>query len=415
MHAQTLRHSLGLFETSRRGAGSMNDASTIGDRLKRLRGDRGLTQEELAEASGVSYSVISMLERNKRTSARLSTISRLAVALDVEIGELVDRRDHLHGDRDGGRVLAVRDALLNPALLPGVDSADGGEPTPLAELNAHVIAAWEHYWAGRFGELLASLPGLVGEARITHRALGVAAVEPLALAYDVAANLMVQIGRTDLGAVAAERAIVLAHGGDDPLLWSTLHTSYARVLLFQGRYEEAVSLVTSMAERIQPSFSDGDEEITAWGKLLLTAIAPTVALDRDPAELLNLAEAGAVRVRRPMRTYHHNAFSLPAVHMQAAYAYSTLRKPGQALQAAGQIRPGDLDGINWGAHLMDVAQAHVEAGHRKTAIRALLEAREVSPVWFRHQRVAKDAVAEIRERETRLSPELKSLARSLDI
>jgi transcriptional regulator with XRE-family HTH domain len=393
----------------------MDDVSTIGDRLRRLRGDRGLTQEELAEAAGVSYSVISMLERNKRTSARLSTISRLAAALDVEIGELVDRRDHLHGDRDGGSVLAVRDVLLNPTLLPGIEPADGGEPTPLPELNAHVAQAWAHYWAGRFGELLATLPGLIGEARITHGALGAAAIEPLVLAYDVAANLMVQIGKTDLAAVAAERAIVLAHTSDDPLLWATLHTSYARVLLFQGRFEAAVSLVTGIAERIQPSFGDGDQEITAWGKLLLTAIAPTVALERDPAEFLNLAEAGAVRVRRPVRTYHHNAFSLPTVHMQAAYAYSTLRKPGQALDAARQIRPGDLDGISWGAHLMDVAQAHVDAGHRKTAIRALLEAREVSPVWFRHQRVAKDAVAEIRERETRLSPELKSLARSLDI
>jgi transcriptional regulator with XRE-family HTH domain len=393
----------------------MDDGSTIGDRLRRLRRERGLTQEELAAESGVSYSVISMLERGKRTAARLSTISSLANALDCEIGELVDRRDHLQQDRDGGRVLAVRDTLLDPHLLPGIDPADDGDPTPLDVLQAQIANAWDQYWSGRFGELLAALPALIGEARVTHAAIGVPATEPLALAYDVAANLMVQIGRTDLGAVAAERAIVVAHGGDDPLLWSTLYTSYARVLLFQGRCEEAVSVATGMAEKLQPSFSDGDQEITTWGKLLLTAIAPTVALDRDPSELLNLAEAGAVRVRRPVRAYYHNAFSLPAVHHQAAYAYSTLRRPGVVFEAAQRIKPGDLQGISWGAFLMDVAQAHVEAGHRKAAVRALLEAREVSPVWFRHQRVARDAVTQIRAQETRLSQEVKSLARSLGL
>lgn len=398
----------------------MDEASTIGDRLKRLRGDRGLTQEELAAASGVSRDLIGMLERGRRTSARLSTIKNLANALDVEIGELVERRDHLKKDRDGGSVLAVRDVLFHPNLLPGIDPADDGEPTPLPQLDERITEAWAHYWAGRFGELLALIPPLIAEARVTHTALGNSAAEPLALAYDVAANLMVQIGRTDLGAIAAERALVVAHAGDDPLLWTTLHTSYARVLLFQGRYEEAVSLVTSMADRIEPSFNGSDLEITAWGKLLLTAIAPLVALERDPADYLNAAESGAVRVRRPMHVYHHNPFSLPAVHMQAAYAYSTLKRPGEALEAARKIHlpsdgPGDLEGISRGAHLMDVAKARCDYGHRKAAVQALLEARKVSPVWFRHQRVARETVTEIREREQRLSDAVKSLARSLDI
>ncbi len=398
-----------------------DDSSTLGDRLRKLRGDRGYTQEELAEASGVSYSLISQLERNKRVSARLSTVSALANALDIEIGELVDRRDHLHRDRDGGSILAVRNVLIDPRLLPGIDDDDGGEPTPLPQLNARISEAWDLYWAGKFGELLALIPGLIGEARITHAALGLAAVEPLALAYDVAANLMVQIGRTDLGAVAAERAIVLAHDGDDPLLWTTLHTSYARVLLFQGRHEEAASLAVGMAEKVEPGFRDSDEKITAWGKLLLTSVAPLVALERDPADHLNLAESGAVRVRRPIRAYHHNAFSLPAVHMQAAYAYSRLKQPSKTFEAAGKIRPptkhepGDLQGISWGAHLMDVAQARTDAGHLSAAKTALLEARNVSRVWFRHQPVARGCATEIRERETRLSPELRSILRSLDL
>lgn len=393
----------------------MNDGTRIGDRLKRLRGDRGLTQEELAEASGVSRDLISMLERGARTSARLSTVSALAHALDVEVSELVDRRDHLKGDRDGGSVLAVRDVLLNAALLPGIDADDSGEPTPVEQLEQQRQAGWDYYWAGRFGELLALLPGLIGEARITHASLGAPAVLPLASAYDLAANLMVQIGRTDLGAVAAERAITVAHEGDDPLLWAVLHSSYARVLLFQDRHEEAETLAAGMAQRVEPSFRGDDLEIGVWGNLLLTTIAPAVARDRDPDEYLRLAAAGAARLGRPVQVYHHSRFSPALVAMQSTYGYSTLRKPGKALDAARSIRPGDLTGISWGAHLMDVAHAQLDAGHRQTAVRHLLDARSVSEVWFRHQRVARDAVTEIREQERRLTPELKSLARSLDL
>lgn len=388
------------------------DGNTIGDRLKRLRGDRGLTQEELAEASGISRDLISMLERGARTSARLSTIGALAHALDVEVSELVDRRDHLKGDRDGGSVLAVRDVLLNASLLPGIDPTDDGEPTPVDQLEAEVSEAWGRYWSGQFGELLALLPGLIGEARVTHTATG--AVQPLALAYELACHLMTQIGRNDLGIVAAERAITVAHGGDDEMLWAWMHAAYAWVLLHQGRYDESETLAADMAVRIEPPFRGDDLQTGVWGSLLMTAVAPAAARDRDPVEYLRLAGAGAERLGRRVPLYQ-TTFGGPLVHMQATYAYSVLRKPGRALDAAKRIRPGDLQGISRGAHLMDVAQAHTDAGHHKTAVRALLEARDVSPVWFRHQRVAREAVTEIREQERRLSPEVKSLARSLDI
>lgn len=393
----------------------MDDASTLGDRLKRLRGNRGLTQEELAEASGVSRDLISMLERGKRTSARLSTISRLAHGLDVEIGELVDRRDHLERDRDGGSILAVRDALLHPALLPGLDPADDGEPTPLPQLRHQLDEGWAAYWAGDFGGLLARIPGLIGEARITHASLGAPAAEPLALSYDLASSLMVQVGRTDLGAIAAERAITVAYAGDDRLLWAVLHASYSWVLLHQARYKEAETLVADMARQVEPAFSGSDQEISVWGKLLITAVAPAAALDRDPAEYLQLARAGAARLREPVKVYQEPPFSPAQVHMQGTYGYSQMRRPGPALKAAQQIKPGELQGISLGAHLMDVAQAHADAGHHKTAVRALLDAREVSRVWFRHQPVARKAVAQIRGEQSRLSPEVKSLARSLDL
>ena len=137
----------------------VSDGTIIGERLKRLRGERGLTQEELAERAGVSSVLVSKLEQGARQSARLTSLTRLAQALDVPLSLLLDRRPRLDRTPDATSLLAVRNALLSPSSLPGIDAAgDGGDVIPLAELEAVVGAAWEHYWAGRLGQLAAMLP-----------------------------------------------------------------------------------------------------------------------------------------------------------------------------------------------------------------------------------------------------------------
>ncbi|QXJ20885.1 helix-turn-helix transcriptional regulator [Actinomadura graeca] len=399
----------------------MSDASEIGRNLRRLRGDRGLSQERLAEAADVSVDLIGKLEQGRRQTARITTLSKLANALDVEISELIDRRERLGTDRDGGSLLALRDVLHSPRELPGFDLADDlGEPTSLDALERAAAQAGDLYHAGDFGPALACLPGLISEARVTHSALGARAVPVLTSLYELAANLTTQIGRTDLGIVAAERAITTAYGGDDPLLWACVHWSYAWVLLHQARFREAEDVSAALAAKIESGFRGEQLEIAVWCKLLVGAVAPTVAQGRDPGEYLSLARAGAERLGRRVPVY--GTFFGPAtVAMQETYGYSALRRPGPALEAAKRIRPpsahepGDLKGISWGAHLMDVAQAHLDAGRRRTAARKLLEARQVSPVWFRHQRIARDVTTEIREQERRPSAETRTLVKALSI
>ena len=59
------------------------------ERLKELRQARVLTQQELAGLAGVRAGTVVDLE-NGRHVARPSTIRKLAVALGVEPGELLD-------------------------------------------------------------------------------------------------------------------------------------------------------------------------------------------------------------------------------------------------------------------------------------------------------------------------------------
>ncbi|NUP22462.1 MAG: helix-turn-helix domain-containing protein, partial [Streptomyces sp.] len=100
-------------------------ANEFGDELRRLRLKAGMTQEELAERSGVSVRTIRGLETGTRSNPRMSTVEQLADAL--ELGPK---------DREG---LMIAAGLLDP-----------GQPVPpaphteLAEQLAGLVAArWQ--------------------------------------------------------------------------------------------------------------------------------------------------------------------------------------------------------------------------------------------------------------------------------
>ena len=56
--------------------------------LKNKRLHRGMSQEKLAELSGVSIETISRIE-NKNTNPLLTTFIQLAIALDVDVNEII--------------------------------------------------------------------------------------------------------------------------------------------------------------------------------------------------------------------------------------------------------------------------------------------------------------------------------------
>jgi len=66
----------------------MDMRKLVGRNVKRIRQDKGLTQEELAERSGFSQQYISGLEQGRRNPTIVS-IYELATALGVSHMELV--------------------------------------------------------------------------------------------------------------------------------------------------------------------------------------------------------------------------------------------------------------------------------------------------------------------------------------
>lgn len=67
---------------------------SIGDNIKRLRNERGLTQEELALKCGLSRSYIADLERN-RYSPSLKTLKIIAGGLGVDINSILGSKGQI--------------------------------------------------------------------------------------------------------------------------------------------------------------------------------------------------------------------------------------------------------------------------------------------------------------------------------
>jgi transcriptional regulator with XRE-family HTH domain len=153
----------------------MGLASPIGEQVARLRMLRGLTQEGLAARSGVSVDVIRRLEQGARASARLSSLARLAEAMDVELSLLLAGPVMLAGAASGedspAGMLELRRALTPADVLDGLApeaETDTGEAS-LGVLRSSARQAWQAYQAGDYSGVAVSLPGLIAELRHAPR------------------------------------------------------------------------------------------------------------------------------------------------------------------------------------------------------------------------------------------------------
>ena len=81
----------------------MPKPSLFGTRLAEVRGIRGLTQQQLAEAAGVPAAVISHFETGVRSSASADNLVKLADALHVSVDYLLGRTEDMTTTADSMR------------------------------------------------------------------------------------------------------------------------------------------------------------------------------------------------------------------------------------------------------------------------------------------------------------------------
>jgi transcriptional regulator with XRE-family HTH domain len=116
----------------------VEDARTIGQRLREIRYWRGKSLRVVAELAGISESYLSRLERGERQVDRRSLLEALAAALEVAPGELSGARELTSAEGMGeahAAVVALRVALADNALDDPADDASRPWPDLAAMLH----------------------------------------------------------------------------------------------------------------------------------------------------------------------------------------------------------------------------------------------------------------------------------------
>jgi len=72
---------------------------TLGETVRSIRLEQGLSQKEAAEAAGIDQSYLSMIESGQRRNPGTRIVARLAKVLDVSMDELAARAGFLSNPR----------------------------------------------------------------------------------------------------------------------------------------------------------------------------------------------------------------------------------------------------------------------------------------------------------------------------
>jgi transcriptional regulator with XRE-family HTH domain len=91
----------------------MTEAAELRDLIRAERDRLGMTQEELAEAIGMSQRWVSSAERGEIKQPKVSTLTRLARVFGRDVADLVIAAG-LAGSRSGAQAVAESDACFDP-------------------------------------------------------------------------------------------------------------------------------------------------------------------------------------------------------------------------------------------------------------------------------------------------------------
>lgn len=386
--------------------------ATIGQRLQDVRKRRGLSQRELAAASGVSLSLIRKLEQGERNDTRLETARQLAVALAVPTSSLLaepEERDEVPAvDRWEG----VRHALASKA------PSGPEEPPTVAGVRSTLDAAVPLFSGDRYAELSTLLPPLIRDAGALA-AEGPDGRAVHARVLQLTGWLLTQTRQFAAAHSALDRSL---DSSPDRLHGAATVSTQCWLLLRQGRLGAARELAAEWADEVEPRMSRATvAELSAWGWLLLRLSAASIR-DNRPGEAedsLRLAHAAAVAMGReftPEKDFLR-AFGPVTVTLKRAENAMIADRPDVVLQLAERVPVRGMrpTSNNRNRHLLDVAEAHVRSRQYAEAVDVLQGIRTAAPQWLPNQRYAHDILGRVISRRRTLTPGMRSLADAIGV
>lgn len=398
----------------------------LGDRLAKLRRLARLTQEQVAERSGVSVDVIRKLEQHRKQSTRLPTLRALARGLGVEVTALLGEPAFAapEGGLDSPALVGLRRAVMPSLVARSPDISDLG-PLSASVLWPKIADGWSLYLAGEFAELTLVLPGIIAGARMLASAGGpqreATGSAVLGKALQLAGHLALRLSKTDLALSALERAAVAADDSGDPLLPSTVSSSIACVYQHQNRLGDAQELAVTAADTVERGKLDNAPKVHVWGGLVMTGATSVARMGNyDQArDMMMTAEEVARRLAtlpppegdpRLLPVFSESSVRIERIRLAVQHA-----RPEEALGLAKGNRLGPDIPSSWRIGLLlDVARAYADVGDAERAVRTLETLWRTAPLWMRQQTLATAIVTDLWAKSSR-PPGLRKLAEYLGV
>lgn len=391
----------------------MNQAQTLGDRLRDIRKRRGLTQRELADLSGVSVSLVTKLEQGERDDVRLETAHKLASALRVPTTMLMVQPERAE---EAPPATAADWQEVHKALAGRIPHPDE-EPSPSG--TREVLQALSPALAShQYSTVKEVLPKLLRDADALAPGPETRQIQSSIL--NTTGYLLTQTRQFAIAELTLLRAIDAAgeHRLDAAAAADTMLWLYLR----QGRLAEARQFAARWADETEPRFSRATVlELILWGRFLLNMTNAAIR-DNCPGEAedaLQLATAAAARIGHEVRRHPNSqcVFGPVTVAYIRAESRVIMRQPDLCLSIADSL-PGEVPYpqlVSRLRHRLDIANAKTMLRDYTEAFAILQEVRARAPEWLVQQRYGRDILGRIIDRRRKLTPEMRNLADVMNI
>ena len=398
--------------------------TNVAARVRYWTARRGLTREVFAGRIGKSLSWVDKVRAGDRALDRLSVLRTIATVLDVPLHALIDEpNSELSATcADEVQVAALENALQNYVhMYPGSNA----RPTPpMALLRKQVEYAWVVFQSSNLSFAGSVLPKLIGDLHACAQASDPLVIELLVHIYQVTAETAFKLGRTDLGWIAADRALHFGELSEDLALIGGASRRVIHAMMSKpSSCERALVLAKVMETRLAPHVGNGGPDVlSAYGSLLLKA-SIAAARGGDAARAMEFnSEAGRIAARLGGdRNIHWSAFGPTNVGIHRASAHVDLGDGPKALAACAAINPSALDRLNpnrRAQHWVNITRGHMLSGQSTQAEKAILEADRTGTAAVRCSPATRTLINDILHgpgRVTTPSPALVQLAAAVGI
>ncbi|MBL7494148.1 helix-turn-helix transcriptional regulator [Frankia sp. AgB1.9] len=362
----------------------------LGDRIKQIRHRRGMTQDELAERSGVHLDTIKKLETKIRTGARISTLHALARALDVRTSDLLGNGVELDPDDNGdsASLLAMRRVLVPAYPAPSVTPMSG------TELRQAVIDCVRLYSRSKISPLLAILPDLLARGDGSE-----GDKSDLATLYILAGQVLTHVRHEDLAGEAIRRAVGITEANGDRVLYSSAIDSLAWIFVRQARFDDVESMSLRLADDIEPRFGRSNpDELAAWGRALVRASTGAARNNKPQRADEHLALARLASERMGNDLQRHGVYWMSfGPHRLATATVENAVMLGDHERALALARDGVpvIQGEQYLRHLLNVSEAQIATGEYAGALDTIRGVHGTSSEWLVQQRSARRQVHDL--------------------